>query len=467
MAKVFRNKENEGPGGDAIQDRLPPQDVNSEMAVLASMLIAPEAVGKGIEILEPEDFYRQSHRLVFSAMVDLFTRTEPVDIVTVRGILEKSGKMDVIGGSQYLAQLANNVPSAANIEYHARLVLEKSLLRRLIAISTEVSAQAYQATEKATDVIDKAEQKIFALSERGLRKGFVHIDPILKDTFKAIEGFSARKGTVTGVPSGFRALDEMTSGFQAADLVIVAGRPSMGKTAFCLNLARNSAVNYGVGVGFFSLEMASYQLAMRLLTAEARVDAHKVRTGALETENWQRLSRSAGRLYSAPMFIDDTAGISILELRAKARRLKAEHNIGMIVIDYLQLITGPRSDNRQQEISMISQSLKGLAKELNVPVVALSQLSRAVEARTDKRPMLSDLRESGAIEQDADIVMFVYRDEFYGHTENEGMAEIIIGKQRNGPIGTVNLAFVKKYVRFENLDNQSDSQFQLPDSPSF
>ncbi len=456
-----KQKKNSQAAGEAVQfDRIPPQDLEAEKAVLGSMLIESAAVGKAIELLEAEDFYKLGHQEIFRAAVTLFNRTEPVDVLTVGAELAKAGLLEEIGGNYYLSELATSVPTAANVEYHARIILEKSLFRRLIAISTEVIGMAYENAESASDVIDSAEQKIFSLSERGMRKGFSHISPILKETFNTIEGFHQRDGSVTGVPSGFDALDKMTSGFQKSDLVIVAGRPSMGKTAFCLNIARNAAVDYGVGVGIFSLEMASYQLALRLLTAEARVDAHMVRTGQLPQEKWADLSRAAGRLYDAPIYIDDTAGISLLELRAKARRLMAEHKIGLIVIDYLQLIHGPRNESRQNEISAISQSLKALAKELDVPVIALSQLSRAVEARTDKRPMLSDLRESGAIEQDADVVMFVYRDDFYEkQSDNEGIAEIIIGKQRNGPTGTAELRFLKQYVLFANLAPHGDEQY--------
>ncbi|RMD96973.1 MAG: replicative DNA helicase, partial [Calditrichaeota bacterium] len=304
-------------------------------------------------------------------------------------------------------------------------------------------------------------------SERGLRKSFEHIHPILKKTFDTIEGMHQQKGGVTGVPTGFIKLDELTSGFQNSDLIIIAGRPSMGKTAFALNIARNAAVDHNIGVAIFSLEMANYQLAMRLLCSEARVDAHLVRTGMLKEDKWKRLSLAAGRLYTAPIFIDDTPGINLLELRAKARRIMVEHKIGMIIVDYLQLIHGPRTESRQQEISTISQSLKALAKELNIPVVALSQLSRAVESRVDRRPMLSDLRESGALEQDADVVMFVYREDAYGQTENEGVAEIIIGKQRNGPTGTVQVGFQKKYVRFDNLDTYHGDYFDTGDTAGF
>lgn len=459
MAQTTKRTNAASMATEPVLDRMPPQDLMAERAVLGSMLIEAEAVGKAIEILQPEDFYKSAHQEIFSAMIELFSAHEPVDVLTVVATLTRRAKLEEVGGSHYLAELANQVASAANVEFHARIVLEKSLLRRLISVATEISGLAYEATEKATDLIDRAEQKIFSLSERGLRKGFEHIHPILKHTFETIEKYHSRKGTVTGVPSGFHELDKLTSGFQGSDLIIIAGRPSMGKTAFCLNIARNAAVDYGVGVGFFSLEMASYQLAMRLLCSEARVDAHKVRTGTLEPEKWPRLAEAAGRLYKAPIYIDDTPGISILELRAKARRLMAEHKVGLIVVDYLQLIHGPRTENRQQEISMISQSLKALAKELNVPVIALSQLSRAVEARADKKPMLSDLRESGAIEQDADVVMFVFREDFYGQSDQDGIAEIIIGKHRNGPVGTAHLGFQKRYVRFENLDVAHDAYF--------
>lgn len=464
---MAQNNAKTSPRDDDSIDRLPPQDLNAERAVLGSMLIEPEAVVKAIEILHAEDFYRDAHKDIFAAMASLFTDAEPVDALTVASRLSRENRLEAVGGNYYLTGLANSVASAANVEYHARIVLEKSLLRKLILTSTDIISRAYAGGDRATELIDQAQQSIFSLSERGLRRSFEHLHPILKKTFETIESFHNRKGTVTGVPSGFRQLDELTSGFQDSDLIIVAGRPSMGKTAFCLNVARNAAVDHGVGVGFFSLEMANYQLAMRMLCAEAKVDAHKVRTGSLEKDKWRRLSDAAGKLYNAPMYIDDTPGISILELRAKARRLLVEHNIGLLVVDYLQLIRGQRSESRQQEISMISQSLKALAKELNIPVIALSQLSRAVESRTDRRPMLSDLRESGALEQDADVVMFVYREDAYGPSENEGLAEIIIGKQRNGPTGTVQLGFLKKFVKFENLDSFHQDYNAQPDAPGF
>lgn len=440
---------------EEVIERMPPQDLDAEMAVLGSMLIDNEAVGKAIEILGDESpFYRTNHQKIFRAAENLFEKHQPVDVLTLTDELRRQGWLEDVGGAYYLTELSQRIPSAANVEYYARIVLEKSLLRRLINVSHEIAADAYEARKDVLDVIDAAEEKIFKLSERRLRRGFLPMGHVLEETLETIEAFHNRKGVVTGVPTGYIELDQMTSGFQKSDLIIVAGRPSMGKTAFCLNVARNAAVDHKVPVGIFSLEMADYQLAMRLLCAEAKVDAHKVRTGRLPEKDWPRLSYAAGKLAEAPIFIDDTPALSVLEIRAKARRLAAEHNIGMIIVDYLQLIKGPASsESRTIEISMISQALKALAKELNVPVVALSQLSRAVESRGgDRRPILSDLRESGAIEQDADVVLFIYRPEVYAPAEVEGVAEVIIGKQRNGPTGTVKLKFLKEYVSFVNLD---------------
>ncbi|NIR48691.1 replicative DNA helicase [candidate division KSB1 bacterium] len=451
---------NQKPNQEVSTERMPPQAIDAEMAVLGSMLISKEAVTKCIEILDPSAFYKTAHEKIFQATINLDERGSQVDYLTITDELEKMGELDEVGGAYYITELSNTVPSAANVEYYAKIVLEKSLLRKLIDVSNEIATDAYEARDDAVEIIDSAEQKIFTLSERKLRRGFLPIRPILQDTFEVIEGYHERQGTVTGVPTGFDQLDHLTSGFQNADLIIVAGRPSMGKTAFCLNVARNVAVIHKIPAGIFSLEMSSTQLAMRMLCTEAPVDAHKVRTGKLPEDDWQKLSRSVGRLDQAPIFIDDSAALSVLEIRAKARRLKAEHNIGLLIVDYLQLVKGPKSsESRQIEISMISQSLKALAKELGIPVVALSQLSRAVEARGgDRRPILSDLRESGAIEQDADVVMFIYRPEAYASKNNpvppeyEGIAEIIVAKQRNGPTDTVRLAFQKDYVLFANLD---------------
>ncbi|MFQ5602009.1 MAG: replicative DNA helicase [bacterium] len=437
-------------------DRMPPQAVDAEMAVLGSMLIAKDAVNKSIEILDDSAFYKSAHQKIFTAAVNLYERSTEVDYLTITDELEKMGQLEEVGGAYYITELANRVPSAASVEYYAKIVLEKSLMRKLIEVSTEIIAEAYESREDVVDIIDSAERKIFSISEKKLRKGFQQIHPILSNTFDVIDSYHKRKGSVTGVPTGFKRLDAMTSGFQNSDLIIIAGRPSMGKTAFCLNIARNAAVDYEVPVGIFSLEMSSTQLAMRMLCSEARVDAHKVRTGKLPESDWPRLSMSVGKLADAPIYIDDSAALSVLEIRAKARRLKAEKDVGMLIIDYMQLAKGPKTaESRQIEISLISQSLKALAKELEIPVVALSQLSRAVESRGgDRRPILSDLRESGAIEQDADVVMFIYRPEVYGPTEDLGIAEIIIAKQRNGPTGTEKLHFHKDYVRFVDLDRE-------------
>ncbi len=444
-------------------DRIPPQDIDAEMAVLGAMFIENEAVGKAVEILDESAFYRTAHQKIFKAAYNLYEERQPVDVITLADKLQKSGDLEAVGGNYYLIQLAEKVPSAANVEYHAKIVLEKSLLRKLLSVSTSIATRCYESTHDVHDLVDSAEKEIFTLSERRLRKGFASIYPILQDTFEKIELYHHTKGGVTGVSTGFSRLDELTSGFQNSDLIIVAGRPSMGKTAFCLNIARNAAVKHNAGVGIVSLEMASYQLAMRMLCAEAKVDSHLVRTGKLPPNLWSNLSLAVGQLAEAPIYVDDTPAQSILEIKAKSRRLKYEKDVKMLVIDYLQLIRGPkRADSRQQEISEISQSLKALAKELDVPVVALSQLSRAVESRGgDKRPQLSDLRESGAIEQDADVVLFIYRPAAYGivEPERENIAEIIIGKQRNGPIGTVELVFKHEFVSFEDLSPRQDTEY--------
>jgi replicative DNA helicase len=439
-------------------DRIPPQSLEAEMAVLGSMMIDNDCIGKVIEILSSDFFYRTVHKKIFTASTNLFEKNEPVDLITLSDELKRQKTLEDVGGTYYLTELAETVASSANIEHHARIVLEKHLLRKLIEEAAGIAKDCYEAEEDVYHILDHAEQKIFRLSEKQLRKSFQHIKPIMHKAFDSIEKFHERKGSVTGAATGFTRLDELTSGFQPSELIIIAGRPSMGKTALSLNIARNIAVDSRKPVGFFSLEMSERQLALRLLCAEARVDAHSLRTGHLSEDELQKLSTCAGKLTEAPIYIDDTPGMGILELRAKARRLKKEKDVGIIIVDYLQLMQGPRNvESRQQEISMISRSMKNLAKELDVPVLALSQLSRAVETRGgDRRPMLSDLRESGAIEQDADVVLFIYRQEFYKTEEEvkmkqlEGKAEVIIGKQRNGPVGTINLSFVKKWARFEN-----------------
>jgi replicative DNA helicase len=440
--------------------RVPPQAVDIEEQIIGAMLLEKEAIPKVIEVLDDLAFHSEKTKKIFQAIIALFERSEPADSITVAEELRRRGQLEAIGGEAYLVELTMHVSSAANVEYHARIVLEKALLRRLITESASLASRAYNPAEDAFDLLDQAEQAIFKISEWRLKKNFLSMDKAVHDTLEMLESIHGKHEGVTGVPTGFRDLDTLTGGWQNSDLIIIAGRPSSGKTAFALSLAANAALhkNKPAGVGIFSLEMSTRQLVMRLLCAEARVDAHAVRTGRLPDDDWKRLSIGAGRLAKANIFIDDSASLGILELRAKARRLKAEQNVGLIIIDYLQLMQGPRgSENREKEISAISRSLKALAKELDIPVVALSQLSRAVEGRTDKRPILSDLRESGAIEQDADLVAFVHRPEMYTDPKSEkmeevqGRAEIIVGKQRNGPIDDVTLAFVSRYARFENL----------------
>jgi replicative DNA helicase len=443
--------------------RIPPQATDVEQSVLGAMLLEHDAIPRAIEILNPDCFYTTKHKTIYASMMGLFERGSPVDLITLTEELRKRGDIDAIGGAYYLTELTAQVASAANVEYHARIIAEKFLLRKLIETMTVLVGEAYDPGSDAFELMDKAESEIFNISDSQLRRPATSITDVIKATLHQLEQIHGREGGITGVPSGFRRLDDLTSGWQRSDLIIIAARPSMGKTAFALTCARNAALHpeHPAGVAIFSLEMGAEQLAQRLLTSEARVDAQAARTGRMKDRDWQALARAAGRLSAAPIFIDDTPGLSILELRAKCRRLKAEHDIGLVIVDYLQLMHGSlnsRNSNREQEIAQISRSLKSLAKELNVPVIALSQLSRAVETRGgDKRPQLSDLRESGSIEQDADVVCFIYRAERYGITvdENgnstEGTSEVIIGKQRNGPTGHVTLAFVNQYARFENM----------------
>jgi replicative DNA helicase len=424
------------------------------------MLASKEAVSKTIQWLTPDHFYKNGNGQIFSTMLNLFEKGEPIDTVSVIDLLKKNKELEKVGGTYYITGLVESVPTAAHAERYAKIVLEKALLRRLILLSHDIAKEAYDDSQEIGDILDTVEQSIFSITQKRLKGGFTHIDPILVKTFEKLEQISLNKGSVIGVPSGLLDLDDLTSGFQDGDLVIIAGRPGMGKTALALSLLRNAALEGNVGVGMFSLEMANHQLAMRLLCAEARVDSHFVRTGNLPKTHWKNLSLAVGSLAEAPIYLDDTPALTVLELRAKARRLKAEHNIGMIVVDYLQLMQGPKGvESRQQEISVISRSLKALAKELEIPVVALSQLSRAVEQRADKQPQLSDLRESGAIEQDADVVIFLYRPWVYSQDdEDEGIAKIIVAKQRNGPTGSVEASFISKYARFENL-SQAESPF--------
>lgn len=455
--------------------RIPPQAIEVEQSVLGAMLIEHTAIPRAIEILMPDAFYLAKHQIIYSSILNLFERGNPVDLITLNEELKRRGELDEVGGAYYLTELTTRVDTAANIEYHARIIAEKSLLRKMIETMTGLIGKAYDPSSDAFELLDESEREIFHISDNQLRRPASSMSEILKGTIANLEAVHGQEEGITGVPTGFTRLDEMTGGWQKTDLIIIAARPSMGKTAFSLAMARNAAMHpkSPAGVAIFSLEMGNTQLAQRLLTSEARVDAQAARTGRLRDEDWPRLARAAGNLSAAPIYIDDTPGLGILELRAKCRRLKAEHDIGLVIVDYLQLMhgsTNSRNSNREQEIAQISRSLKMLAKEIDVPVIALSQLSRAVESRGgDKRPQLSDLRESGSIEQDADVVAFIYRAERYGITvdENgnstEGMGEIIIGKQRNGPIGNVQLAFVNQYARFENLT----SYYQEPGTGSF
>ena len=437
-----------------------PHSEEAELAVLGSMLSSKDAVSKSIQWLTPDVFYKDAHGKIFSAMELLFDKGEPVDTVSVIDLLKKNKELESVGGTYFVTGLVESVPTAAHVERYSKIVMEKALLRSLITLSHSIAKEAYEDSQDVADILDTVEQSIFSITQNRLKGGFTQINDIVVAALEKLELIRASGGSVIGVPSGLLDLDDITSGFQEGDLIIIAGRPGMGKTALALSMIRNAALEADVGVGMFSLEMANHQLAMRLLCAEARVDSHFVRTGKLPAKLWKNLGLSAGDLEKAPIYLDDSPALTVLELRAKARRLKAEHNIGMIVVDYLQLMQGPRGvENRQQEISVISRSLKALAKELSIPVVALSQLSRAVEQRADRKPQLSDLRESGAIEQDADVVIFLYRPWVYSQEdEDEGKAEIIVAKQRNGPTGHISASFISKYARFENL-SQAETPF--------
>jgi replicative DNA helicase len=449
----------------ALEDNLrkvPPQNLEAESSVLGGILLDNEAINQVLELLRPEDFYRESHRKIFRAMIELSDRSEPVDVITLSDCLKARRDIDAVGGSAYLASLADFVPTAANISYYARIVREKSILRNLIGAATDIATRGYEEQGNIEEFLDTAEKVIFEISEKKIKASFVAVGDMIKDTLKAVEKLYERKEMVTGVATGYNDLDRLTSGLQPADLIVIAGRPSMGKTAFSLNIATHAAFN-GVGVAVFSLEMAKEQLVLRMLCSEARVDNSKMRSGYLGERDFPKLASAAGRLHEAPIYVDDTPAIGVLELRAKARRLVRDRTkkVGLIVVDYLQLMRGMgTASNREQEISEISRSLKALAKELNVPVIAISQLNRRVEDRGDKRPMMSDLRESGAIEQDADVIMFIYREEVYNQkTDNKGLAEVIVAKQRNGPIDTVNLAFLSEYTRFENYTEREEYSF--------
>ncbi|UFJ40424.1 replicative DNA helicase [Brevibacillus humidisoli] len=441
---------------DLFLDRVPPQNTEAEQSVLGAVFLSKEALHTALEILGPQDFYKSAHQRIFQTMLDLYEKGEPVDLVTVTAELQDQKVLDEVGGVTYLTNLASAVPTAANVEYYARIVEEKALLRRLIRTATQIANDGYTREDDVGEIIADAERYILELSQNRNSGGFIPIRDVLMETYERIEFLSQRRGEVTGIPSGYPDLDKMTSGFQRSDLIILAARPSVGKTAFALNVAQNVAARAGESVAIFSLEMAASQLVQRMLCAEGNIDAQKMRTGWLEEDDWQKLTMAIGTLGKAPIYIDDTPGITVQDIRAKCRRLQAERGLGMILIDYLQLIHGRgRGENRQQEVSEISRTLKGIARELNVPVIALSQLSRSVEQRQDKRPMMSDIRESGSIEQDADIVAFLYRDDYYNReSESNNTVEVIIAKQRNGPTGTVELAFLKEYNKFVSLDRQ-------------
>lgn len=458
-AEVVGGGPGPSPEGSLGYDRSPPVSLEAEVSVLGGMLIDPDAVTRIMEVVNDSMFFRERHRRLFSAMVRLFERGEAIDMVTLGEALKQSGDLEGVGGMPYLSELLDAVPTAANIEYHARIVREKALLRRLVDAASHIIRDVYEQGERpVAAVVDQAESRIFQVAQSHDREGFVWIKDILWPTFEHIEKLQAAAGGITGVPSGFPLLDQMTTGLQSGDLIIVAARPSMGKTSWVMNVAQNAAIDHKVPVAIFSLEMSKEQLVQRLLCSEGRVDAQKLRTGRLSPQEHQRLASAAGKLNTAPIWIDDSPGATVLEMRAKARRLKTSTDLGLLVIDYMQLMaSGGRIENRQQEVSEISRGLKALARELEVPVVALSQLSRGPEQRTDHRPQLSDLRDSGSIEQDADLVMFLYRPEYYhGPTDKdgnslEGRAELIISKQRNGPTGTVPLYFHKQYTRFDEM----------------
>ncbi len=447
------------PANEGAYDRSPPASPQAELSVLAGMLIDRDAAARALEHVNDSMFFREAHRRIFRAMTRLFERGDAIDVITASEELKKTDELEGIGGLEYLAQLLDAVPTAANIEYHARIVRERALLRRLIDASQQIVRDAYDQGEREVDeILDQAESRIFQVAQSRAREGFVWIKEILWPTFEHIERLQESATGITGVATGYRDLDRLTTGFQKGDLIVVAARPAMGKTSLVMNIAQNSAIEQKVTVAIFSLEMSKEQLVQRLLCSESRVDAQRLRRGRLSPEEYQRLAASAGHLNTAPLWVDDSPGTTVLEMRAKARRLKSETDLGLLIIDYMQLMSSAtRAENRVQEVSEISRGLKSLARELDVPVIALSQLSRAPEQRTDRRPQLSDLRESGSIEQDSDLVMFLYRPEYYYGPQDkdgnslEGQTELIVAKQRNGPTGTVALYFQKAYTRFDSV----------------
>ncbi|MCL0040616.1 replicative DNA helicase [Thermodesulfovibrionales bacterium] len=446
-------------------NRLPPQNIEAEQSVLGAIILDNEALPKAIEALSPDDFYKEAHRRLYKSIIALFERSEPIDIVTLTDYLRKSDEIEAVGGISYLSYLANSIPTSANIRYHAKIVSEKSMLRALIRTATQITSEVYENSRDVDEVIDYAQKMIFDITDKRTKISFSPLKDVIKDTFKMIEHLYDKKEAITGVPSGFKDIDELTSGFQSGDLIIVGGRPGMGKTAFALNVAGYVAANMRETVAVFSLEMPKEQLALRMICAESGVNSSSVRKGFIGKQDWIKLTNAAGRLADAPIFIDDSSMLTALEIRAKARRLKMEYGmLSLIVVDYLQLMRSMgKFERREQEISDISRSLKALAKELKVPVIALSQLNRAVEQRGEKRPTLADLRESGALEQDADVIIFLYRDEFYNknNPSNKGKAELIVAKQRNGPTGIVNLTYLAdstKFVDFTDLSYETGEE---------
>jgi len=440
--------------------KVPPHSVEAEQSVLGSMLLSKEAIYVALERLKRDDFYLEAHRAIFDVIAELHENREPVDLITVTETLRSRKMLESVGGVTYLTTLTEVVPTPANIAQYCKIVEEKALLRRLLEATSQILSMAYEPREDVEELLDEAERKIFAVVQKRRVDSFHHIKDVLLSTFERIEQLYNSKGGITGVPTGFPDLDAMTSGLQPSDLILVAARPSMGKTAFALNIAQNAAIKHKIPVAIFSLEMSKEQLVQRMLCAESNVDSHKLRTGRLDEDDWPKLARAMGPLSEAPIFIDDTPAITCLEIRAKARRLKAEKGLGLIVIDYLQLIAGRgQTENRQQEISEISRSLKALARELNVPVLALSQLSRAPDVRSDHRPVLSDLRESGSQEQDSDLVAFLYREDYYNpNTDRKNIAEVIIAKQRNGPTGKVELLWLSQYTKFVSIEKYRQSE---------
>jgi replicative DNA helicase len=445
---------------DLTLDKLPPQNIEAEQSVLGAILLDNNALYTAFELITQEDFYKDSNRKIFIAMTELLEKNEPIDIITLTDHLRKKDNLDAVGGTQYLTSLASMIPTSANVRFHSKIVREKSMVRGLLRSVTDIARNVYETEQDAEELIDYAEKTIFDLSERRISPSFSILKDVIKDSFQMIEQLYDKKETVTGVPTGFKELDELTTGLQKSDLIIIGGRPSMGKTAFSLNIAQHVGVNLNETVAVFSLEMSKEQLAFRMLCSEAMVDSNNIRKGFIRKDDWHKLTSAAGKLAQSPIFIDDSSAISVLEMRAKARRLKVEHGLSLIIVDYLQLMRGRgNAERREQEISEISRSLKGLAKELRVPVIALSQLNRGVETRTgNKKPTLADLRESGAIEQDADVIIFLYRDEVYNKdsNDNKGKAEIIISKQRNGPTGSIPLSFISHCTRFVDY---SDREF--------